>query len=93
MLQTAEAIARTHHERWDGGGYPDGLAGQEIPLGARIICACDAFHAMTSERPYQRARPLADAARELSDGAGTQFDPTVVEALLEEIFAARLEDT
>jgi putative nucleotidyltransferase with HDIG domain len=76
-------IVRASHERWDGGGYPDGLASQAIPLEARIICACDAYNAMTTTRSYRRAAPPAVAAAELVRCAGTQFDPEVVEALLD----------
>jgi diguanylate cyclase (GGDEF)-like protein len=75
-------IVRHEHERWDGGGYPDGIAGDTIPIGSRIILACDAYHAMTSDRPYRKAMSHGDALRELRKGAGTQFDPQVVEALL-----------
>jgi HD-GYP domain-containing protein (c-di-GMP phosphodiesterase class II) len=76
------AIVRSSHERWDGGGYPDGLNGEAIPLEARIICACDAYNAMTTTRSYRKAMPPAAAAAELVRCAGTQFDPAVVEALL-----------
>jgi PAS domain S-box-containing protein len=76
---------RAEHERWDGGGYPDGLAGEAIPIASRITLACDAFHAMTSERPYRPAMAAADACAELRRNAGTQFDPTVAEALLAEL--------
>jgi HD-GYP domain-containing protein (c-di-GMP phosphodiesterase class II) len=69
-----------HHERWDGFGYPDGRVGDEIPLGARIIHAADAFEAMTAARPYGAARSPAWALAELKSKAGTQFDPEVVEA-------------
>ena len=75
-------IVRSHHERWDGGGYPDGLRGAQIPLEARIISCCDAFNAMTTTRPYRRALPVAVAAAELQRHAGRQFDPAVVEALI-----------
>ncbi len=75
-------LVRWAHERWDGAGYPDGIAGEDIPLGSRIICACDAFHAMTSDRPYRAAMPLSEALAELGRHAGTQFDPRVVEALV-----------
>jgi HD-GYP domain-containing protein (c-di-GMP phosphodiesterase class II) len=75
-------IVRHEHERWDGGGYPDGLAAEAIPMGSRIILACDAYHAMTSDRPYRKAMPHGDALRELRKNAGAQFDPQVVEALM-----------
>jgi putative nucleotidyltransferase with HDIG domain len=74
-------IVRSHHERWDGGGYPDGLRGQDIALEARIISCCDAFNAMTTTRPYRKAMPVAAALTELDKHAGTQFDPRVVDAL------------
>jgi diguanylate cyclase (GGDEF)-like protein len=75
-------IVRHEHERWDGGGYPDGIAGDAIPIGSRVILACDAYHAMTSDRPYRKAMPHADAIRELAKGAGSQFDPGVTEILI-----------
>jgi putative nucleotidyltransferase with HDIG domain len=74
-------IVRAHHERWDGGGYPDGLLGGQIPLAARIIAACDAFSAMTTDRPYRGACSVDAALLELQACAGTQFDPAVVRAL------------
>jgi len=74
-------IVRSSHERWDGGGYPDGLAGEEIPLESRIIACCDAFDAMTTTRSYRAARPVVEAIEECRACAGTQFDPAVVEAL------------
>jgi putative nucleotidyltransferase with HDIG domain len=74
-------IVRCHHERWDGGGYPDGLRGAEIPLEARIISCCDAFNAMTTDRPYRRALASSVAIVELAEHAGSQFDPEIVEAL------------
>lgn len=77
-LKPVAALVRASHERWDGSGYPDRLAGQDIPLGARIIAVCDAFDAMTSERPYRPARPELHALTELRRRAGTQFDPDVV---------------
>jgi HD-GYP domain-containing protein (c-di-GMP phosphodiesterase class II) len=76
------ALVRSSHERWDGAGYPDGLAGGQIPLGARIIAVCDSYHAMTSHRPYREAMSTEVAIAELRAGAGTQFDPTVVQAFL-----------
>jgi diguanylate cyclase (GGDEF)-like protein len=75
-------IVRSCHERYDGGGYPDGLAGEDIPLESRIIFVCDAYHAMTTDRPYRGALVGADARRRLSQAAGTQFDPHVVETFL-----------
>jgi diguanylate cyclase (GGDEF)-like protein len=74
-----------HHERYDGDGYPEGLAGENIPLEARIICVADSFSAMTAERPYRRRMSLADACAELERCAGTQFDPHVVEAFVAEV--------
>jgi len=71
---------RSSHERFDGTGYPDRLAGDEIPLGARGVAVCDAFSAMTSERPYSPARRVDEALAELRRCAGSQFDPEVVEA-------------
>jgi putative nucleotidyltransferase with HDIG domain len=79
-------IVRHHHERWDGAGYPDGLAGQDIPMISRVLAVADAYDAMTSDRPYRAALPSAEARRRLKDGAGMQFDPDVVaafEAVLE----------
>ena len=81
LLADVGRIVRSCHERWDGGGYPDGLAGEEIPLIARIVCCCDAFDAMTSDRPYRPARSAADALDELRACRGTHFDPAVVDAL------------
>jgi HD-GYP domain-containing protein (c-di-GMP phosphodiesterase class II) len=82
FMREVGAVVRGSHERWDGGGYPDGLAGEAIPLEARIIATCDAYNAMTTTRPYREALPAAAAAAELVRCAGTQFDPAVVEALL-----------
>ena len=75
-------IVRHSHEHWDGSGYPDGFAGERIPLASRVILCADAFHAMRSDRPYRRGRPAADAIAELEACAGTQFDPAVVNALV-----------
>jgi HD-GYP domain-containing protein (c-di-GMP phosphodiesterase class II) len=75
-------IVRHHHERYDGGGYPDGLRGEQIPLASRIITVCDAYGAMISDRPYRRALPHERALAELRDGAGEQFDPEAVAAVL-----------
>ena len=81
LLGDVGTIVRSCHERWDGAGYPDGLAGGSIPLVARIVCTCDAFSAMTTDRSYRAARPVDEALEELRRCAGTQFDPRVVEAL------------
>ena len=82
-------IVRHEHERWDGGGYPDGIAGAEIPAGSRIILAADAYHAMTSDRPYRKAMSHADAMAELTRHAGSQFDPEVVQALVGYLYGRR----
>ena len=82
-LEPLASVVRSSHERWDGRGYPDGLAGEEIPMAARIIFVADAFCAMTEERPYAPARSVEDARQELRACAGTQFDPAVVTAFLE----------
>ena len=79
-LRQLAPLVRFSHECWDGSGYPDGLPGEEIPLGARIISVCDAFDAMVSDRPYRGGRSTAEALEELRSHAGTQFDPAVVEA-------------
>jgi HD-GYP domain-containing protein (c-di-GMP phosphodiesterase class II) len=78
-LQEVRPIVRHCHERYDGAGYPDRKAGDEIPLESRIILVCDAFHAMTTDRPYRKRLPADEAFRRLEEGAGTQFDPEVVE--------------
>jgi HD-GYP domain-containing protein (c-di-GMP phosphodiesterase class II) len=77
-LRSVACFVRSSHEAWDGSGYPDALAGEDIPLGARIIAVCDAYAAMTADRPYRRAMPHAVAVAELRRCAGTQFDPAVV---------------
>jgi response regulator RpfG family c-di-GMP phosphodiesterase len=79
-LRPVARLVRSSHERWDGGGYPDGLRGDEIPLGARVVAVCDAFDAMTTERPYREPVTEAEAVEELRRCAGSQFDPMVVEA-------------
>jgi two-component system, cell cycle response regulator len=79
-LRSAARLVRASHERWDGRGYPDGLAGEEIPLGARVVAICDAFHAMTTERAHRPLRSGSEALAELYRCAGTQFDPEVVDA-------------
>jgi two-component system, cell cycle response regulator len=74
-------LVRSTHERFDGGGYPDGLIGEQIPLPARIVFACDAYHAMVADRPYAAGVSAAEVRDELRRNAGTQFDPRVVEEL------------
>jgi len=80
FLGDAAKVVRSHHERWDGDGYPDGLAGEEIPLAARVFAVADVLDAMTTERPYRPASTLAVAREIIVQGAGSQFDPIVVEA-------------
>jgi len=82
QLADVRPIVRACHERWDGLGYPDCLHGEEIPIESRIIFACDAFHAMTTDRPYRDRLPVEEACRRLREAAGTQFDPAVVDAVL-----------
>ena len=80
LLQMGQLIALTHHEKWDGSGYPQGLAEYEIPFGGRIVAICDVFDALTSKRVYKKAWPLDDALRVIREGSGAAFDPIVVEA-------------
>jgi len=82
LLQMASRIALTHHERWDGDGYPRGLKGEEIPLEGRITAVADVFDALSSKRPYKPAFPLDKCFRIIEDGAGTHFDPHVAEVFL-----------
>jgi HD-GYP domain-containing protein (c-di-GMP phosphodiesterase class II) len=82
LLGHVGRIVRSCHERWDGGGYPDRIAGEAIPLVARIVCACDAFSAMTTDRAYRRAMSRDEAVAELARCSGTQFDPDVVAGML-----------
>jgi putative nucleotidyltransferase with HDIG domain len=88
FLRPALDIPYAHHERWDGGGYPRGLAGEEIPLAARIFAVADVFDALTSDRPYSPVRSRTEAIEVIRSEAGTQFDPEVVEAFLEVVDAA-----
>ena len=81
-LQRCSVIVRAHHERFDGAGYPDGLAGLSIPFEARVVAVADAFHAMISDRPYRRALPPRQALKVLEEGRGTQWDPEVIDAML-----------
>jgi diguanylate cyclase (GGDEF)-like protein len=82
FLQPIRPLIKSSHERWDGDGYPDGLKGEEIPLGARIVAVCDAWHAMTSDRSYRKALPEKEALRRLKEASGSQFDPSSVQAFL-----------
>jgi HD-GYP domain-containing protein (c-di-GMP phosphodiesterase class II) len=82
FLQPIRPIIRACHERWDGKGYPDGLSGSDIPLEARIVFVCDAFHAMTTDRPYRDALPESEAIRRMKLSSGTQFDPRAVDAFV-----------
>ncbi|MET0608631.1 MAG: HD-GYP domain-containing protein, partial [Gaiellaceae bacterium] len=82
LLGEIGRVVRSCHERWDGQGYPDGLAGERIPLLARIVSCCDAYNAMTSDRSYRKALSQEVAIAELRGGSGTQFDPQVVDALI-----------
>jgi HD-GYP domain-containing protein (c-di-GMP phosphodiesterase class II) len=91
FLAGAMEIVRSHHERWDGAGYPDGLAGEEIPLTARIFAVADSFDAMTSDRPYRRAMPLEVALDEIRAGAGAQFDPVAAERFLDLVDSGELD--
>jgi putative nucleotidyltransferase with HDIG domain len=92
-LGSVARIVRHEHERWDGHGYPDGLAGEEIPLGSRIIIAADTYHAITSDRPYRAAKSHNDAVDELTRCAGSQFDPKVTAALIGHLYGVRQSGT
>jgi HD-GYP domain-containing protein (c-di-GMP phosphodiesterase class II) len=83
LLGEVGQIVRSCHERWDGAGYPDKLAGDKIPLAAGIVCACDAWSAMTTDRSSRKARSPQDAVAELRECSGTHFDPRVVDALID----------
>jgi HD-GYP domain-containing protein (c-di-GMP phosphodiesterase class II) len=89
-LSGAAQLVRSSHEGWDGSGYPDGLSGIEIPIGARIIAVCDAFDAMISDRPYAKRKTFDEALAELRRCAGTQFDPAIVEQF-EQLLAERAQ--
>jgi HD-GYP domain-containing protein (c-di-GMP phosphodiesterase class II) len=82
LLAEVGHLVRSCHERWDGRGYPDGLAAEQIPLISRIVCCCDAYNAMTTDRPYRRALTAAEAIAEVQGNSGTQFDPQVAGALV-----------
>ena len=81
-FELAATIARCHHERWDGSGYPEGLTGEAIPEAATIVTVADAFDAMVSDRPYRAKRPFDEAVQEIVACSGSQFNPKVVEALV-----------
>ena len=91
LLQDVCPIVRHCHERYDGDGYPDRKVAEEIPIESRIILACDAFHAMTTDRPYRKRLSVAEACRRLEEGAGTQFDPVVIDACLDLFKRSQLE--
>jgi putative two-component system response regulator len=78
MIKTAELIAQSHHERWDGAGYPDKLSGTDIPIEARVVAIADVFDALCSERPYKKAWPIEKAYAEILASSGTHFDPACV---------------
>lgn len=82
MLRLAETIARSHHERWDGSGYPDGLAGKDIPEGARIVAIVDVYDALTHDRVYRPALPEAEALELIERGRGSHFDPELLDQFL-----------
>lgn len=90
FLGEAKLVVRHHHERWDGAGYPDGLAGETIPLAARVFAVADVLDALTTLRPYRQPSSLAEARDMIAESSGTQFDPEVVDAFLE-IEPARLD--
>ena len=83
FLQMAEVIAGTHHERWDGTGYPKGLKGEEIPIASRIVTVCDVFDALTSDRPYKKAWSVEDAVSEMESQRGKLFDPRILDVFLQ----------
>jgi ribonuclease P protein subunit RPR2 len=94
FLGDAKLVVRSHHERWDGGGYPDGLRGDEIPLAARVFCVADTFDALTTDRPYRSASSFEAARALIAEASGTQFDPAVVEAFatIEDAELRRISD-
>jgi putative two-component system response regulator len=83
LLQMAAEVALTHHERWDGSGYPNGLAGNETPIEGRIVAVADAFDAMLSDRSYRPAMTVAETTETIAAESGTHFDPAIVDILLE----------
>jgi HD-GYP domain-containing protein (c-di-GMP phosphodiesterase class II) len=91
-LTDARHVTGSHHERWDGNGYPDGLAGEQIPLAARIVTLADSYDAMTSNRPYRAALSREEAAKEVRAAAGAQFDPLLAQAFLRVLSQRREAD-
>lgn len=89
ILQVAETIARTHHEKWSGSGYPRGLAGEDIPLMGRIVALADVFDALTSKRPYKEAYPMSKAVDIVAKDSGSHFDPQVVDVFLANLDAVQ----
>ena len=89
---SVQAMIRHHHENFDGSGYPDGVAGEQIPIGARIIMVADTIDAMTSDRPYRRALGLARVIEELEKYSGSQFDPRLVQVVSKSVVIRRLLD-
>ncbi|MBL4615757.1 MAG: HD domain-containing protein, partial [Magnetovibrio sp.] len=87
LMQMARQVAITHHEKWDGSGYPKGTSGTNIPLVGRVTAVADVFDALTSERPYKKAWPLEEAVKFITDQAGSHFDPDVVEKFCENLDA------
>ena len=85
VIQMGERIALTHHERWDGGGYPNGIAGEDIPIEARICAVVDVFDAVTVDRPYRRAVPHDEVIEMMLGDAASHFDPDVLEAFIDSI--------
>jgi HD-GYP domain-containing protein (c-di-GMP phosphodiesterase class II) len=85
LMSSIGTVVRSSHERYDGGGYPDGLSGESIPIESRIIGCCDAFSAMTTDRPYRDAMPIESAITELEDNSGSQFDPRIVALLVDTV--------
>jgi putative two-component system response regulator len=85
LLELAATIAATHHERWDGSGYPRGLKGEEIPLAGRIVAVADVFDALSSDRPYRPRLSIREAQAWITEGSGRAFDPDVVEAFVRSV--------
>ena len=91
FMRDVGLVVRSHHERWDGGGYPDGLTGEQIPLEARVIACCDTWNAMRTDRSYRRALAPEVAIAEMLSCSGSQFDPRVVDALIRVVDPARAD--